>query len=664
MTSLPVVAQHDAAVLAAKASRGAVVLAEKDLAAGRVMAGSDVGFQVAGFSVTLDPNRLELAVCSCPAVGLCRHIIAAVLFARQMTGEGADIPAETASPAPAEVGFDVAAVQSFAKSDWSRARDLAPTAQIETASHGGQIVRFVDRREAVIFHSAQPLEMAEYSGPRASAKRMAIAAAALAVLAANGVAIPQAVAEDDGPERRADPRVLAVAIAALERVSVAIALGQKALAADQIFGLSLSARVEAMPRLAAELRGLARALDAPGNRPDQSTVAHLQTVAKVHALATALTSKPDDPILLGIGARRFAPRGPRQLAYLGAETWRSATGARGFTMYFMDPASGQVLRATEARASDADLTWSAKGAWGNTFFQSLSPISSLGQVFAFPDILLSVDGAISLNQSAIRDASAPSAGDLAHAVSDWASLWVNYAAQRGYGLYRRAFDPVFVIEPKAILPPVFDLTAQRWRWSWIDASGRALNVVLSDEAMRDHHIARKGDPQKSSVEKWHEAQPDAALVRVSQNGDATILSLWVKGAPRPLAPSVERPTDPKPAAPKWRDKISAFLGEGAKKVAPQQDRPIDRIALYFERALEAVVLRMGQMPAPDAPRSIAAWPEWMIRETEALHLSIIAQALHATEQQMTASNALELIYLLSLGVEALETRRLVAGPVP
>ncbi len=88
----PALAALDDEALAALANKGLVRRARKDLeqAPGEIVAADDEGLQVRIGAETVDvPANPVQASCTCPAGGVCRHILAALILLR-----------ETAEPTP------------------------------------------------------------------------------------------------------------------------------------------------------------------------------------------------------------------------------------------------------------------------------------------------------------------------------------------------------------------------------------------------------------------------------------------------------------------------------------------------------------------------------------------------------------------------------------
>src|SRR5215475_10946341 len=100
------VASLDSSALEALANKGLVRRAQKDLERGidvRVVGETDsvLRFKIADVEVSLPESGPATAKCSCPAAGVCQHILTAVLFLQKPTAETAsEASASTADAKP------------------------------------------------------------------------------------------------------------------------------------------------------------------------------------------------------------------------------------------------------------------------------------------------------------------------------------------------------------------------------------------------------------------------------------------------------------------------------------------------------------------------------------------------------------------------------------
>ncbi|MEI9851405.1 MAG: hypothetical protein WDN24_11870 [Sphingomonas sp.] len=211
-----------------------------------------------------------------------------------------------------------------------------------------------------------------------AARARARAYHAAAVLAARrhfGAALP------DLEEEEAAPAAVEVDPAFLDRI--AASLGEVATLGfnlaplpleESLFELSVSSRADSLPRLAAMLRAIAAQLRLRRQRalafdPDRM----LELAATAFALTRALAGADPDRRagLAGKVRRDFAPAAPLSLVGCGGERWRSDTGARGVTAWFVEPETGRWLSTALARGAGQDPAFVPAEAWrGQPIWQS------------------------------------------------------------------------------------------------------------------------------------------------------------------------------------------------------------------------------------------------------------------------------------------------------
>lgn len=488
MSLAAMLSAHDEAALTALASKGLLRRAQRDLEAGNgtITARSDdaATFETDGHTVRIDATGVKAARCTCPASGVCRHVLLAVLMLQTDTGS-VDAPEQEAAQVPAAneiVGLDEAALQKFAGADWAPAQKIASQgAEIEDLG-GSCLIVPAHGDASVTFIAGQGLAGAVYKGPR-TRQRVHVTAAALAVRARAGVTISAAaVVEDDTV---LDPAFCEDVCQTIEMAVIGTMSGAAELAADTLFDRAVSARAGAAPRLAAQLRGLSNMAGLAAARDIAfSGTAFVEAAARSYGLSLALKAAPDDAALSGVIARTYRDVDALDLWVLGASRWRTSTGARGLTVHLYDPAAERWYSQVTARAGGKDLGFDPRGAYFGALWGAGSPESLKGTRLRLAQPRVSEDGQISatLAQSATQfDGALEQAALTGMAISDWGTFRAVVAARLGRGLRRIATPVASLILPAGFGALTFDDFAQVYRLSVFDRAGTELDLSLSAE---------------------------------------------------------------------------------------------------------------------------------------------------------------------------------------
>ena len=387
----------DDAAWEALANKGLLRRARKDLESGalpvRVEGEGDHGVRLAvGACIVSVPEAGPAkAVCSCPAAGMCQHILAAGLFLQRLESSEASSTADDApSPADAADGWLALDLETIRK--WvgaaefraavalSLAEPEAPT--VETNAAGLIVVRFPGPGADCRLLPGRGLDGIIVSGGNAKQARRLAAAAVLALRRARGLALPADVvaaatdgeaaalrASADAPRSRAE--VLA-SVRALLQESVAVGLVHLGVSTgDRLTTLSISALGVNLPRLALALRNLAdeiRLLTSRAARAD--TGRFLWSMARTHALAEALAGPVGHRAdLVGAHRSQYEETDALELTGVCAYPWRTASGYQGLTVLFWDGRRQEWASWSDARPEgqpggfDPRMRYGAEVAW-------------------------------------------------------------------------------------------------------------------------------------------------------------------------------------------------------------------------------------------------------------------------------------------------------------
>lgn len=339
-------AAFDDDALATLANPGLVRRAHRDVEEGKVRLiscdGGKASIEADGQLVSLDTRGPKAASCACKSVMVCRHRIAAVIFAvtAQVTTSSGPIsdPIETdqmdADPTEIVTAMDLAKLEKWAgKANWRAAFEVMTSATSVQSSANAVAVTFPDLDDPVRILRAQGFDgiVSKASKTRIKAYH---AAAVLAALSHFGKALPDSAEQPEETAVRAldvDPAFLSRVEGALVEVA-ALGMNLAPLPLEEsLFELSVSSRADSLPRLAALLRTIAAQMRLRRNRAlDYDPDRMLELSATAFALAKALNgADPERRLKLAGKVRRdFEPAEPLNLIGCGGERWATASRAR------------------------------------------------------------------------------------------------------------------------------------------------------------------------------------------------------------------------------------------------------------------------------------------------------------------------------------------------
>ncbi|PMS23703.1 SWIM zinc finger family protein [Trinickia dabaoshanensis] len=511
---------YDDDTLTALANAGLLRRAAKDVDAGKVgwieQEEAHGVVDADGQRVQLDTRGPQQARCDCPAPGLCKHILAAVLWLRaspaatvgpandtarpESAMPAADSPAPTPEPSRPQVvtndplnevlTLPVPALFRAAGAAAVRRAAATPAGRLEWRQQGGVLIMELPD----LGQSCRWIAGAGFSGMVSdvpAAERKAVHLMALVALREVHGLAPEWPADAQPPAAEDTAALTAREQTFLTQVESTLAelltgglSHVSELTAARLLALNMSARGEGLPRLAALLRNLGGTVDLlvrRDHRADERDA--LAAMARIHALCNALRTA-DGALagaLRGRLRRQFAPSQTLELLPLGAHWWQTRGGARGLTLAFWDPQETRLLQATLARPDGSDQSFTRQGAWTS---QAVWPGAGAAQriceaAWRIEQPRLADDGRLALG-GATRAQSEP----LWHlddprlqdvGFYDWAELGERLRA--AVGLAGEPLDTV-LLRPVDTRPPRLDEVRQQVEWTVEDTSGRWLTLVV------------------------------------------------------------------------------------------------------------------------------------------------------------------------------------------
>ena len=370
----------DDEALASLANRGLLRRAQKDLETSppAIAAVEEGRVQVRVADATVDAvELLAKSACSCPATGICRHILSALLYLRdspelaacdgpaQSTLFAEDSPAATTAsgpapiaapaPSPAEVLANLSdeELQKWAGKALVRKalKALAADLPVEIEAAASLVVRFPTRNITCRWIPSGGL-LSMLCSCQAENVCEHVVTAVLAYQASLGkrrIAVQEAALAESGGAPRSRAEVLASVGTVLgEMVSLGLAR-LSAATARRLTTLAVSAHGVDLPRLERMLKSLADEVQLGLRRDAQSSSANLLAqAARIEALRTAL-AKSASAALVGQHRTQYHDVGQIALTGLGAQRWRSKGGYHGVTVYFWDESRKNWATWSESR---------------------------------------------------------------------------------------------------------------------------------------------------------------------------------------------------------------------------------------------------------------------------------------------------------------------------
>ena len=489
-------AAFDDAALATLANPGLVRRAHRDVEEGKlrlVSAGDGkAAVEADGQLVTLDARGPRAADCACRSVAICRHRVAAVLFLQGLddsAGEARELAEALPGSEDILAALDLAALERWSgKAGWRAALELVGTVQQVEPSPNAISVTFAELDDPVRILRGQGFDGIVSKAVKARVK----AYHAAAVLAAHrhfGATLPESAEEEVLPAKvEVDPAFLRRVAASLGEVAtLGFSLAPLPLE-ESLFELSVSSRADSLPRLSMMLRAIAAQLRLRRQRAlafDADRM--LELAATAFALTRALAgADPDRRVSLAGKVRRdFAPAAPLSLVGCGGERWRTDTGARGVTAWFVEPDSGRWLSTTLARGAGQDPAFAPAEAWRAQAMWQAEPLAVLSHArIALEGSRVSADGRLSAPASAravIIDRNVRPDPAWPGIVREWKNLRETWLGQTGLGLDAGDTAVACLLSPSAVGLPYFDDLAQQLVWPVRDTAGEWLALTLDHE---------------------------------------------------------------------------------------------------------------------------------------------------------------------------------------
>ncbi len=496
----------DDAALEALASKGLLRRAQKDRerAVPVNVLGEEPGVlrvQVGDATVALPGSGPATARCSCPAGGICQHILGAVLFLRQ--DAGAETTTAASPPPSCEAGLLPLTREQLeqwaGKAAFRAGCELASRGGLEVERERGLQVRLPSLNLECHFIAGGGLEGAIVSGGRHD-PRAVVVASVIALQRAAGQEWQFARADDALEAALGAPRTRAEVLVACQTLlaeSLAIGLARLSAAHQQRWAtLAVSALGVQLPRLALAVRGLADETALAVARDARADLARLfQRMAHAHALCAALASGGDHPRpdLVGQHRTHYDEVGSLDLVGVAAWPWRTASGYEGLTLLFWDAAAKRWNSWSESRPKhqlagfNPVARYTQFGPWEGAASPRQLASSSFRLLNARrnPGFRLSSSG----RSRVLVTGATPSCPDGLPVFTEWEPLTEHLAKHRSAGLKEAdPLDAIVALRPAIWGGRAFDSVQQVFGWLLLDATGESLLLKLAFDDLSEPAI--------------------------------------------------------------------------------------------------------------------------------------------------------------------------------
>jgi hypothetical protein len=491
------VAGFDDASWEALASKGLLRRARKDLEKGLGIelgepTGDSLQIKVPPFVVFMPAAGPAKAACSCPAPGICQHILIAGLF---LQSRALAPGAKPAPSSPESIREEIAFFTPDRLRSWAGASDYrAGLALLEKNASAP----FIEYGETVLIRlmpgsvEARYVPNAGLDGmvlPRIQGRRVAVAAL-VALRKSLGFELPEDAEQKSLIETSGTPRtqkeILESAAAVLED-AVEIGLSHASpVFVDRLVTLAVSAQGANLPRVSLALKTVADELNSilkREARADESRL--LLLMARVYALTEAIRDGGDRPQieLAGMNRALYVDVPEIELFGVGAYTWKTGSGYEGLTVLFWSNHSKEFLSWSAARPGthkfDPRQRFLGEGPWDG----AQSPQQVASSHLKLRNARRTVNGRLSgsLKTSSLVLAPTPLAAlDFAGRLfTSWSGLERYARERRPLGLRDpNPLELIVVLEPSSFGARSYDQITQTFAWELHDEEDQPLIVSL------------------------------------------------------------------------------------------------------------------------------------------------------------------------------------------
>jgi hypothetical protein len=492
------VAGFDDASWEALASKGLLRRARSDLAKGLPVeagggAGDELEIKVPPFVVSMPAAGPAQATCTCPAPGICHHILIAGLF---LQAQASSSGTQAISTSPEAIRDEIGFFTPERLKAWAGAPDYRAGLALFEKNTLAPVIEFGETVLIRLMPSnieARYLPLGGLDGmvlPRGQAKRVAVASI-LALRKSLGFEWPEPAAEQpslievSGTPRSAKEILESAAGVFEDAIQNGLSHASPVLV-DRLVTLAVSAQGASLPRVSLALKTVADEVDSMLKREARADESRLLLVmARVYALMEALRQGGDTPRLELAGVTRagYVDVPEIELFGVGAYTWKTGSGYEGLTVLFWSNQSKEFLSWAAARPGtrrfDPRRRFYGEGPWDGT----QSPQQAASSHLRLRNARRTANGRLSGSAKTSALVLAPTPiGTLDFAgrlFGSWRALEAYVRQKQPLGLCDpNPLELIVALEPASFGARRYDVISQTFAWDVCDQADEILVMSL------------------------------------------------------------------------------------------------------------------------------------------------------------------------------------------
>ena len=671
------VAGFDDASWEALASKGLLRRARKDLDGGLEVkvveeTVATLKIEVPPFLVILTASGPAGAKCSCPAPGVCQHILAAGLYLQSH----ALLPGQPKTAATKEsIRNEMLLLTPDRLKAWAGAVDYRNGVALFEKNTLPAVIEYTDTVLIRLMPSGVEVRLIPGGGldalilPKVHGKRAAVAA--LLTLRKNlGMEIPAVAAQRSLVEISGSPRtkkeILDSASSVLEDAVEVGLTHVSAVLADRLVTLAVSAQGAHMPRVSLALKSVSDEVKSILRREARADEARLLLlVARVYALMDALREADDgrDFELAGTARGQYVEVPEIELSGVGAYTWQTGSGYAGLTVLFWCSQTSEFLSWSYARPEiqrvDARQRFYSEGPWEG----AQSPQQVAASQLKLRSARRTANGRLSSStktSALVLSSIVPSTLEFGDRLfASWELLRRYLAGKQPLGLRDpNPLDLIAVLQPCAFGSRSFDSITQNFCWEVYDEVGRSITMTLPFR-----------DWTKESIRILEELSPPQELgwkfvVKLSSNdGELLVEPISILRPENIASPVFQLAFD---TLPRQIDSNAAQIKERQIDDETDQSEEVENLesgeaGLPPTIALSGMIgelnKRLEAIAETGSHKGVSAHRDWIAKFHRELHgfgLTALAKALKLlSEQSSSGGDVLKIRYLTHLHSQAI-----------